>query len=133
MIWVALAIIVIGLIADLCRDAAWKRSRRCKHGVPGDCPNCREEAEQQVRAHVAALAETEARRLENLDEAFFAIDEITRARIIDVLEDHWVDADLPDWTPDQMKQTVVKVYQQSVANEGKPTGISGASIRMGNT
>lgn len=37
MIWVALAIIVISLIIDLWKDATWKRSRRCQHGIFGDC------------------------------------------------------------------------------------------------
>jgi len=54
-------------------------------------------------------------------------------KIIEVLEDHWVDADLPDWTAEQMKQTVLKVYQQSLVNEKKPIEISGASIRRGRT
>jgi hypothetical protein len=48
-----------------------------------------------------------------------------------VLDDHWVDTHLPDWTAEQMKQTVVKVYKQSLANEGKPMEISGSSIRRG--
>jgi hypothetical protein len=133
MIWVALAIIVTFLIIDLWKEAVWKRSKRCQHGIFGDCPKCQEEAEEHARANAAARAETEAQRLQELDEAFFAIDEITRMKIIEVLEDHWVDADLPDWTPEQMKQTVVKVYQQSLANEGKLREVSGASIRRGKT
>jgi hypothetical protein len=54
-----------------------------------------------------------------------------RTKIIEVLDDHWVDTHLPDWTAEQMKQTVVKVYKQSLANEGKPMEISGSSIRRG--
>ena len=133
MIWVALAIIVIFSIIDLWKNLAWKRSRRCPHGAFGDCPKCQEEAEEHARAEAAAWAETEARRVEKLDETFFAIDETTRMKIIDVLEDHWVDAGLPDWTAEQMKRAVVKVYQQSLANEGKVIEISGASIRQRKT
>jgi hypothetical protein len=133
MIWVALAIFVIVLVIDLSKDAAWKRSRRCKHRVFGDCRRCQEEAEELHRVRSGALAEIEARRRRELDEAFFSIDEATRMRIIDVLEDHWEDARLPDWTSDQMKQTVVKVYRQSVANEGIQMEVLGASIKKGKT
>lgn len=129
MIWVALAIIVIAFIADLWRDAAWKRARRCQHGVFGDCSRCQEEAEERARTAEAAWTEAKALRLQELDEAFFAIDETTRMKIIDVLEDHWIDANLPDRTTEQMKQTVVKVYRQSLVNDGKPMEISGSSIR----
>ncbi|HEX4031564.1 MAG TPA: hypothetical protein VHX20_14440 [Terracidiphilus sp.] len=129
MIWAALAVIVIFWIIDLWKDAAWKRSKRCQHGIFGDCPKCQEEAEEHSRA--AAVVWAEARRLQELDEAFFAIDEATRMKIIEVLEDHWVDADLLDWTAEQMKQTVMKVFQKSLANEGKPLEISGASMRRG--
>ena len=99
----------------------------------GIVPNVRRRRRKHARVAAAAWAEAEARRLQELDEAFFAIDESTRMTIIEVLEDHWVDADLPDWTAEQMKQTVVKVHQQSLANEGKLTEISGASIRRGKT
>jgi hypothetical protein len=131
MIWVALAIIAIFWIIDLCKEAAWKRSKRCQHGIYGDCPKCQEEAAEHARVAAAVWAEAEARRLQELDQAFFAFDEATRMKLIAVLEDHWVDADLPDWTAEQMKQTIVKVYQKSLANEGKPLEISGASIRKG--
>jgi len=131
MIWVALAIIVAFLIIDLWKKAAWKRSKRCQHGAFGECPKCQKEADEHSRAFAIARAEAEARRLKELDEAFFAIDEVTRMKIIDVLEDHWIDANLPEWTAEQMKQTVVKVYRQSAANNGKPMEISGASIRKG--
>jgi hypothetical protein len=129
MILVALAIVVISLIIDLWKNAAWKWSRRCQHGVFGHCPKCQDEAEEHARADASAWAETEARRLQKLDEAFFAIDEPTRMKIIDVLEDHWVDSDLPEWTAEQMKQTVVKVHHRSLANEGKLMEIAGASIK----
>ena len=131
MIWVALAIIVTFWLIELWKEAAWKRSRRCQHGVFGECLKCQEEAEEHARAAATARAEAEARRLHELDEAFFAIDEATRTRIIDALEDHWIDAKLPEWTPEQMKQSVVKVYRQSLLNEGKSMEISGASIRRG--
>lgn len=131
MIWVAIAIIVIISFIDIWKNAARKRSQRCQHGVFGDCPKCQEGAKELARAVAAARAEVEARRLKELEEAFFAIDEATRTKIIEVLDDHWSDAHLPDWTAEQMKQTVVKVYQQSLANEGKPMEISGASIRRG--
>ena len=131
MIWAALAIIVIFWIIELCKYAAQKRASRCRHGVFGDCSRCQEEAEERARAAEVALAEAKARRLKELDEAFFAIDEATTVKIIDVLDDHWIDANLPEWTPEQMKQTVVKIYRQSLANEGKPMEISGTSIRRG--
>ncbi len=131
MIWVALAIVVIIWLIDRWKDVVWKRSRRCQHGVFGDCSKCQEEAEQQARAVATARAEAEAQRLQELDEAFFAIDESTRTKIIEVLDDHWVDAHLPDWTAEQMKQTVVRVYKQSLANEEKLMEISGSSIRRG--
>jgi hypothetical protein len=133
MIWVALAIIVIVSLIEFWKDAAWKRSRRCQHGVFGDCSKCQKEAEEHARVAAAAWAEAEARRLQELDEAFFAIDETTRMKIIEVLEDHWVVADLPNWTAEQMKQTVVKVHHHSLANEGKLTEISGSSIRRSKT
>ncbi len=131
MIWVPLAVIGIFLIIDLWKNAIWKRARRCQHRAFGDCPKCLEEAAEQAREAEAAWAE--ARRVQELDEAFFAMDETTRMKIIEVHEDHWVDADLPDWTAGQMKQTVVKIYRQSLANEGKPIEISGACIRRGPT
>lgn len=112
MTYVALAIFLIFLIIDLWKDAARKRSRRCRHGAFDDCIKCRMEAEEEARAAAAAWAEAEAEawRLQELDETFFAIDEAKRMKIIEVLEGHWVDADLPDWTAEQMKQTVIKVY-----------------------
>jgi hypothetical protein len=131
MIWVAIAIIVIISFIDLWKNAARKRSQRRQHGVFGDCPKCQEEAKEHARAVAAARVEAEAQRLQELDEAFFAIDEAMRTKIIEVLDDHWVDTHLPDWTAEQMKQTVVKVYKQSLANEGKPMEISGSSIRRG--
>ena len=133
MIWVALAIVVIIWLIDRWKDAVWKGSRRCRHGVFGDCSKCQKEAEEHARAAAVAWTEAEARRLRELDEAFFAIDETTRMKIAEVLEDHWVDADLPNWTAEQMKQTVVKVYKQSLANGGRPMEISGTSIRRGKT
>ena len=111
------------------RDAAWKHAHLCHHGIYGDCPKCLAEAEEQARVAAAAAAEVEALRLRKLDEDFFSIDEATRLKIIEVLEDHWVDADLPDWNADQMKQAVVKVYLQSLSNEGKPMQISGHSVK----
>jgi hypothetical protein len=120
---------VVSPIIDFWKGAAWKRSQRCQHGVLGDCPSCLEVAKSGARVRASAWAEGEARRLQDLDEEFFAIDERTRTKIIEVLEDHWVDAALPDWTAMQMKQTVVKVYNQSLANEGKLMEVSGASVK----
>jgi hypothetical protein len=88
MIWVALAIIVIISFIDLWTNVARKRSQRCQHGVFGDCPKCQEEVKEHARAVAAARAEAEARRLKELDGAFFAIDEATRTKIIEVLDDH---------------------------------------------
>jgi ABC-type thiamine transport system ATPase subunit len=126
MIWVALVIIVFLWIIDLWKNSAWKRARRCQHGISGLCARCQEEAGERARAAEVASAEAKARSLRELDEAFFAIDEATRTKIIDLLEDHWIDANLPDWTTEQMKQSVVKIYRQSLANEGKLMEISGA-------
>jgi len=125
MIWLALAIAVIFWIIDLYNDAGRNKSRQCTHGVLGDCSKCQEEATERART----LPGDKACLLQGLDEAFFAIDEATRTKIIDVLEDHWVDANLPDWTVEQMKQTVVKVYRQSLTNDGRAMEITGSSIR----
>ena len=129
MIWVALVTIVVSGIIGFCQDAAWKRARRCHHSVYGDCSKCHQEAGERALAAAAARAEAEAIRLQELDDAFFAIDEATRMKIIDTLEDHWAYADLPDWNADQMKQTVVKVYRRSLRNEGKPMEVSGHSVK----